>query len=174
MYATKTKLSQNPRSAFNAEEPPHLASHLPTQQAGQQRLYTMSSSTEDTASTPTFLQGGPLYAFSLPQELLQVIQLRSALGGPPDSSHNEKAAAGETVQAGDPSESVKGDSSALRCSLCGVIQFDSIAEQRAHFSSDWHRYNIKRSLSSKAPVKEQEWSTMVDGECIQHHQSHIR
>lgn len=134
----------------------------------------MSLRTEDIASNPTFLQGGPLYAFTLPQELLQVIQLRSPLGGTPDTSHNERAAASESGQAVDPSEFVKGDSSALRCSLCGVIQFDSIAEQRAHFSSDWHRYNIKRSLSSKTPVKEQEWSTMVDGECIQYYQSRIQ
>lgn len=116
----------------------------------------------DNAGPPSFLKSGPLYAFSLPQELLQVIQLRSSFGGPSESQTRE-ASSSEGEQSVQPLEDSRGDGSALRCSLCSIAQFESIGEQRAHFSSDWHRYNIKRNLAGKAPVQEQEWETMVEG-----------
>jgi hypothetical protein len=41
------------------------------------------------------------------------------------------------------------------CSSCGV-QFGQVEEQRQHFKLDWHRYNIKRKLQSKATVSEEQ------------------
>lgn len=112
--------------------------------------------------SPSYLKSGPLYAFSLPQELLQVIQLRSSFGTSSDIGGEN---GGEKADADAPegTEAVRSDGSALRCSLCGIARFESIEQQRAHFSSDWHRYNIKRSLSDKPAVKEQEWESMLDG-----------
>lgn len=124
-------------------------------------MESMKVPSEDQA--PAYLKGGPLYAFSLPQELLQVIQVRSSFGNASGNGNDRRDGDEKAADSGAVSEA-RGDGSALRCSLCGIAQFESIGEQRAHFSSDWHRYNIKRSLSDKAAVKEQEWESMVDGE----------
>ena len=120
---------------------------------------------ESNDSRPSYLKSGPLYAFSLPRELLEVIQLRSPFGTADDSS---EATGEDTQTTTDPADG-RNDGSALRCSLCGIAQFESIGEQRAHFSSDWHRYNIKRSLSDKTAVKEQEWETMLEGRSTKSH-----
>jgi hypothetical protein len=111
----------------------------------------------------SILGNGPLYAFSLPAELLEVIQLRSPLGTAPSEKQKESDNAVENGGSDGEDYVNRPEGSALRCSLCGIARFESITEQRTHFSSDWHRYNIKRSLASKDSVKEQEWDTMVDG-----------
>lgn len=111
---------------------------------------------------PSYMNAGPLYAFSLPQELLQVIQLRSPFGTASDVAPENEAT---DLDAEDPDNkaAARSDGSALRCSLCGIARFESISDQRAHFSSDWHRYNIKRSLSDKPAVKEEEWDSLLEG-----------
>lgn len=37
------------------------------------------------------------------------------------------------------------------CISCRVA-FESADEQRSHFSSDWHRYNMKRRVANLPPV----------------------
>ena len=45
---------------------------------------------------------------------------------------------------------------AKTCNTCGG-SFPSAAAYRAHFRSDWHRYNIKLKMNGVAPVSEQEF-----------------
>jgi ribosome maturation protein SDO1 len=47
-------------------------------------------------------------------------------------------------------------STAKSCNTCGG-SFANAAEYRAHFRSDWHRFNQKLKLKSIAPVSEQEF-----------------
>jgi hypothetical protein len=109
------------------------------------------------------LSAGPLYAFALPQELLQVIALRSPLGG----HASTEQPAGEVTDASKnddgSSNHAKSRISALGCNLCGADTFDDIAEQRSHFTTDWHRYNVKRRLANKSTVGEHEWEGLVEG-----------
>jgi pre-60S factor REI1 len=37
------------------------------------------------------------------------------------------------------------------CISCRVA-FEDASEQRTHFSTDWHRYNMKRRVASLPPV----------------------
>ena len=124
------------------------------------------------SSTPSLLpQGGapPLYAFSLPQEILHLLALRSPLGGQAavpspeqqQEAHDEQD--GRAQPAGESASSDALDSAGLGCSLCRSNRFESIQDQRHHFSSDWHRYNVKRRLASKPAVNEEEWEGMVEG-----------
>ena len=132
--------------------------------------------TASGSSTPSLLpQGGapPLYAFSLPQEILQQLALRSPLGGhaavtpaggeAPQSEQQE----GQDEREGQEQQSVDGTESSeaagLGCSLCRSNRFESIQDQRHHFSSDWHRYNVKRRLAGKPAVNEEDWEGMVEG-----------
>jgi hypothetical protein len=48
------------------------------------------------------------------------------------------------------------------CNTCGG-SFDSAATYRAHFKSDWHRFNQKLTLKGAAPISEQEFN-LVDSD----------
>jgi len=43
------------------------------------------------------------------------------------------------------------------CNTCGG-SFATPALYRAHFKSDWHRFNQKLKLSGQAPVSEEEFN----------------
>lgn len=45
----------------------------------------------------------------------------------------------------------------LSCSYCR-INFLDLQIQREHYKLDWHRYNLKQSLLSKQPIKEEEFN----------------
>ncbi|KAJ3193703.1 hypothetical protein HK101_004332 [Irineochytrium annulatum] len=40
------------------------------------------------------------------------------------------------------------------CAACGHLTFATTDDQRSHFRSDWHRYNIKRQVKGGLPVTE--------------------
>lgn len=40
--------------------------------------------------------------------------------------------------------------------------FASLAEQREHFKTDWHRFNIKRTLAKQPPLSEAEFAALLD------------
>ncbi|XP_023329835.1 ankyrin repeat and zinc finger domain-containing protein 1 isoform X2 [Eurytemora carolleeae] len=52
-------------------------------------------------------------------------------------------------------------SDAKQCSYCRV-EFLNIQEQRGHYKLDWHRYNLKLSLESRAAVSEEEFSSILE------------
>jgi hypothetical protein len=55
-------------------------------------------------------------------------------------------------------------SSGLFCSVCGIKNFESVIEQRLHFKTDFHRFNLKMKLKGKESVKEEDWENMVESE----------
>ncbi|KAI8590113.1 hypothetical protein BDZ88DRAFT_415590 [Geranomyces variabilis] len=52
------------------------------------------------------------------------------------------------------------------CGAC-AIKFAAAAEMRAHFKTDWHRYNLKRKLADKPPVSEDHFDELVDVSSIE-------
>ena len=55
-------------------------------------------------------------------------------------------------------------STALRsCNVCLGATFSDLREQRAHFRSDWHRYNVKTRLKGGAAVNESAFSHLIEG-----------
>lgn len=48
-------------------------------------------------------------------------------------------------------EEIDNENSKLTCSFCQV-NFDNATEQKEHYKSDWHRYNLKQNLRSKPHV----------------------
>lgn len=63
----------------------------------------------------------------------------------PESNVSSKIAAG-----------VDANTNAKRCNTCGG-SFDSAAAYRAHYKSDWHRYNQKLKLQGVPPISEEEF-----------------
>jgi hypothetical protein len=58
---------------------------------------------------------------------------------------------------------------ATTCLTCGIgggaaPGFASPAEQRAHFKTDWHRYNVNRRLAGLAAVTEQQFVALLENE----------
>nr|XP_022906553.1 ankyrin repeat and zinc finger domain-containing protein 1-like [Onthophagus taurus] len=49
----------------------------------------------------------------------------------------------------------------LSCSYCKITFLDS-TQQREHYKLDWHRYNLKLNLLSKAPITEEEFLDRTD------------
>jgi len=93
-----------------------------------------------------------LSVYSLPAELLSKLSVRSIQAQTPVSF-----AIPEPKSIATPSPSA-----AISCQTCPGAAFDSIDEQRAHFKSDWHRYNVKAKLTGRA-VTEEDWGNLVEG-----------
>jgi hypothetical protein len=49
------------------------------------------------------------------------------------------------------------------CNICQGVSFLDVNEQRNHFRSDWHRYNVKLKLNSQNTVSVVEFNQLVDG-----------
>jgi hypothetical protein len=93
----------------------------------------------------------PLYAYQLPQQLLDILSVRSAVAPVAEEEPAPKAAeptAASLVPAG-----------ALSCQACGNVVFQDVDEQRRHFRSDWHRFNV----AGKKGVTEEEFEAMDGG-----------
>lgn len=45
---------------------------------------------------------------------------------------------------------------ALACSYCKA-KFSDVAKQREHYKLDWHRCNLKRNLSGREPLTEEQF-----------------
>ncbi|SPO24014.1 related to VMS1 - component of a Cdc48p-complex involved in protein quality control [Ustilago trichophora] len=98
----------------------------------------------------------PLYAFDLPPALHNTLKLRSRI---------EESEASQLLAPSIPSshpisskQSQADDANQIRnpshlrvppCSLCpGCPPFASVTAQRAHFRSDWHRYNVQLNIQN--------------------------
>ncbi|XP_076439741.1 tRNA endonuclease ANKZF1-like isoform X2 [Babylonia areolata] len=51
-------------------------------------------------------------------------------------------------------------STRMSCTCCSVV-FTHRTEQKAHFKSDWHRYNLKQQLRGKACISEDQFEAMT-------------
>jgi hypothetical protein len=106
----------------------------------------------------------PLYVYTLPQELLNILSVRSVQAVVPEfeSKDAEKTTTKATFSTLDVSQP-----GSLSCQTCLNIAFPTLDEQRAHFRSDWHRYNAKLVLLGKGGmVTEEEFEEINDGEFL--------
>nr|XP_043619092.1 ankyrin repeat and zinc finger domain-containing protein 1-like isoform X2 [Erigeron canadensis] len=55
----------------------------------------------------------------------------------------------------------------LSCNTCGVLTFDSLADQRSHFKSDFHRFNVKLTVAGKATVDEEDFDVRISDSLAQ-------
>lgn len=90
-----------------------------------------------------------MHVYSLPPELLQTLTLRNLINEPVH----------ETKPITQTSTTTTGSKT---CAACLGVAFTDVDEQRAHFRSDWHRYNVKTKLNGGESVAEQDFGKMVD------------
>ncbi|KIK48180.1 hypothetical protein CY34DRAFT_798560 [Suillus luteus UH-Slu-Lm8-n1] len=91
------------------------------------------------------------HVFSLPPELLETLTPRNLINRPP----SEVSTLVQTV----PPVS----DNARACNVCHGATFADVTEQRSHFRSDWHRYNVKIRLRGGSPVTEPAFAQLVEG-----------
>ncbi|KAF4610969.1 hypothetical protein D9613_006734 [Agrocybe pediades] len=90
--------------------------------------------------------------FSLPPELLESLTPRNLL--------NTKVA----VDPRPPTPELPASKTGPRaCAICNGIVFLDVDEQRAHFRSDWHRYNVKTRMAGGKTVSEAAFAQLVEG-----------
>ncbi|KAH9072134.1 hypothetical protein EDB83DRAFT_2541495 [Lactarius deliciosus] len=95
-----------------------------------------------------------VHAFSLPPELLQYITLRS-YSSQKDTSIPDK----EDLLSQPQTAPISG---ARACNVCLGVTFLDVEEQRTHFRSDWHRYNVKIRLRGGNSISEVDFAKLVD------------
>lgn len=92
------------------------------------------------------------HVFSLPHELLVNIAPRNLVShGPapsPEPPSVPTAPAGANIRT---------------CNICLGVKFVDVHDQRSHFRSDWHRYNVKSRLTNGKIVSETHFASLVDG-----------
>ncbi|PSR90572.1 hypothetical protein PHLCEN_2v4865 [Hermanssonia centrifuga] len=91
------------------------------------------------------------HAFSLPSQLLRTLIPRTALNQPAPPSRSPSPAPAAATN------------SARACNICLAAVFADVNEQRTHYRSDWHRYNVKIRLNGGSPVGEAQFAQLVDG-----------
>lgn len=100
--------------------------------------------------TPTPINLRQLNIYQLPPTLLNSLTVRSIQSEPTDEPAKEP-----TI---DPPAAL----GSLQCQACPDATFQSVEEQREHFKSDWHRYNVKARIIGRA-VPADEWEGMIEG-----------
>ncbi|KAH9940938.1 uncharacterized protein BXZ73DRAFT_98766 [Epithele typhae] len=97
------------------------------------------------------------HLFSLPPELLDTLVLRNALGHAPEPALESRPSTPPPITSAQPSTGSRA------CNVCLGAKFADVDDQRAHFRSDWHRYNVKVRLTGGEPVSEFQFTQLVDG-----------
>ncbi|KAH8116385.1 hypothetical protein DFH11DRAFT_1207251 [Phellopilus nigrolimitatus] len=98
-----------------------------------------------------------LHLFSLPPELLDTLTPRNLLSQ--DRALSPEPRSGKPLAA----EAAQSTTGARSCNICLGAVFTDVDEQRSHFRSDWHRYNVKARLGNGKVVSEAEFAILVEG-----------
>jgi hypothetical protein len=107
------------------------------------------------------------HVFSIPPALLESLtplNLRSRI----QATSVTKEANGSDADGYEIQEGTSGLQPAMgsrACNICLGAGFTSVDEQRAHFRSDWHRYNVKIRLGGGQPVNEARFGQLLEGAC---------
>lgn len=92
--------------------------------------------------------------FKLPPELLTTLVPRTLITEPlpPEPTMPRETLIHKTGAKG------------LACTACLNAVFEDANDQRSHYRSDWHRYNVKARMAGKKVVSETEFSNIVNSQ----------
>ncbi|GJE91150.1 Archaeo-eukaryotic release factor domain-containing protein [Phanerochaete sordida] len=99
------------------------------------------------------------HVFSIPQPLLDTLVPRS-IGNLPAAA---PPVLEEPSRPSSPSPAPLAPAGARACNICLGATFADVDEQRTHFRSDWHRYNVKMRVSGGNAVSEVQFAQLADG-----------
>lgn len=97
------------------------------------------------------MPSGSYHVFALPPEVLANI-------APRDSISTSQHISPEPVPIAPPLEQ-----GVRACNICVNATFADVDDQRTHFRSDWHRYNVKARLANGRVVNEADFGHLIEG-----------
>jgi hypothetical protein len=98
------------------------------------------------------MQTSQYHAFSLPPSLLTALKPRELVGQVSQRTSSPAPTVAPSTSSG-----------VRTCNVCLSAGFGDVDEQRAHFRSDWHRYNVKMRLNGSGSVSEAAFNALIDG-----------
>ncbi|KAF9647208.1 hypothetical protein BDM02DRAFT_2747684 [Thelephora ganbajun] len=108
------------------------------------------------------------HLFAVPTPLLETLTPRNNISSR-DLTHQSQRAGDkdDTANIEEPSPrnpAITSTSTTLgrSCNVCQGASFANVDDQRNHFRSDWHRYNVKLRLNGKDAVGENEFTQLVE------------
>lgn len=114
-------------------------------------------------------QDQPISVFEIPKDLLDQLEpVEKDTNAVLELQHQEEdevinAKALERLQIQEERLANESPDNVLTCSTCRIT-FTDRTEQRQHFNTDWHRYNIKRKVVLDVqPVTLEEFETLLAG-----------
>lgn len=120
------------------------------------RLATNEDTIENWNSNPAnnfcVMQTSQYHAFSLPPSLLTALKPRELVGQVPQRTSSPAPTVAPSTSSG-----------VRTCNICLSARFGDVEEQRVHFRSDWHRYNVKMRLNGAGSVSEAAFNALIDG-----------
>jgi len=109
------------------------------------------------------------HLFALPTPLLETLTPRNDIlsrdltkSSQPTTDGRDTAKIGEPSSK-DPTIASTSATSGRSCNVCQGASFANVDDQRNHFRSDWHRYNVKLRLNGKDAVVESQFTQLVEG-----------
>ena len=109
------------------------------------------------------------HLFGLPTPLLESLTPRNDISSRDLTQQSQPAAGGndttkiEETQPRDPTTVSTSTTSGRSCNVCQGASFANVDDQRNHFRSDWHRYNVKLRLNGKDVVAESQFAHLIEG-----------
>ncbi|KAI0766573.1 hypothetical protein BD413DRAFT_696795 [Trametes elegans] len=97
------------------------------------------------------------HVFSLPKELLDTLVPRNIL------NQTTEPVSPAPPRPNSPPPAAQPTAGSRACNICLGATFVDVEDQRVHFRSDWHRYNVKVRLNGGDPVSETHFAQLVDG-----------
>lgn len=90
--------------------------------------------------------------FRLPTDLLENIVIRTLVAAPEPARPARSPSPPTVVSLG---------SKIIACTVCVNASFADVEDQRSHYRSDWHRYNVKAKVSNKPLLTEAQFQAAV-------------
>lgn len=135
--------------------------------------WTNKDTTKNTEETRGMQAQTAYHIYNLPRELLDTLTLRTLLSEPPPPQNTKSTpipnVVGDGKQAQDGTDGAPAsgaNTGARACNICLGVTFLDVDEQRTHFRSDWHRYNVKTRLSGGQAVSEEKFAQLVEGSFV--------
>ena len=109
------------------------------------------------------------HLFALPTILLETLTPRNDISSRDLAPQPQPAADGdgtvkiEETLSKDPTATSASTTLGRSCNVCQGASFANVDDQRNHFRSDWHRYNVKLRLNGKEVVAETQFIRLIEG-----------
>ena len=108
------------------------------------------------------------HLFALPKSLLETLTPRDDISSRDLIQQPQPAVDGDNTakiveSSPDTTTRSTSETSGRSCNVCQETSFANVDDQRNHFRSDWHRYNVKLRLNGKDAIAENKFAQLVEG-----------